>query len=115
RLEQLDRPLDGDARAHGVLARPRPLDALLVGRMVREPAFVAHPDLVHLLVAAREQSVQLVAAALRIDVAAVAAACTNRRALVDEPDARLEAEVAVQERADRADVDGVARIGAVER
>src|SRR5207244_12938340 len=33
------------------------LDPLFVGRLIGEPALVAHPDLIHFLVAAREQSI----------------------------------------------------------
>src|SRR5438105_6568203 len=117
RLQQLDCAIDGDARAHRrrrvAPAGARPLDAILVRGVVGEPALVAHPDLVHLFVAAREQAVDHVAAALCVDVAAVAAAGAHGRRLVHEPDARLEAEVAAEERAYRADVHGVAAVLAV--
>src|SRR5438105_6675893 len=91
------------------------LHPLLVRLVMGEPALVAHPDLVDLFVAAREQPVDEISAALQIDVAAVGAAGADRRALLYEPDPRLKAEIAVQESSDRADVDGVARVLAVER
>src|SRR5207248_1726210 len=45
-----------------------------------------------------------------VDVAAARAARTDRLRGVEVPDAHLEPEVAVRQRADRADVDHVARI-----
>jgi len=112
-LVERERGADVLARLAAPLARP--LDPLLVGLVVREPALVAHPDLVHFLVAAREQPVELRAAALDVGVAAVRTTGADAGALVDEPDARLEAEVGVQERADRAYIDRITRIVAIER
>src|SRR5207245_2613386 len=66
------------------------------------------------LVPCGEQAVDHFAAALRVDVAAVAAAGADGGRLVHEPDARLEAEVAVEERPHRADVHGVAAVLAVQ-
>src|SRR5439155_1982085 len=97
---------DGDARADALrriaASLPRPFDAVLVDLVMREAAVVAHPDLVHFLVAARQHAVGDGAARLDVDVAAVRAAGAHAGRLVDEPDAALETEVAVEERAHRA-------------
>src|SRR6185295_15144562 len=51
----------------------------------------------------------------QLHVAAARAAGADRRDVAQEPDARLEAERLPGERADRADVHGVARVVVVER
>src|SRR5262249_28719177 len=79
------------------------------------PPHVAHPEAVDLRVRPRRQAVDLVLVGRRVDVAAARAAGADRRHVAQEPDARVEAERRPGERPDRADVDGVAGVGVVQR
>src|SRR5690606_2830857 len=91
-------------------------DAVLVVALVREHALVAHPVLVDRLVVARPQAVDALVARVVVDpgVAARRAAGADARRRAQEPHARLEAEVAARQRADRADVLGHQRVVVVE-
>ena len=83
--------------------------------VIRHPAGVADPGLVHGVVATRQVAVDLVVRDSEVDVAAVAAPGADARHVVQEPDADLESEVLGGERADGADVGHVHRVVVRER
>ena len=73
-------------------------------------AGVGHPRVVHGVVLARRDAVDLTFARPDGRVRAGGGFGVDARRLLQEPDAHLEAEVGARERADRADVDGVERV-----
>src|ERR1700677_431514 len=79
-----------------------------------EPAVVAHPEAVDVVVFARGLAVDNVFAAADDGIATGRAACAEALGFLEEPDAHLEAEIARGERAHGADVHGVERVIAVE-
>ena len=87
------------------------------------PALVAHPVAVDILVVAGLEALDAAVVVARVesfvvmylDVAPAAATRADGRASAEEPDAAPEAEIAVGQSPDRADVDHIARIGVVER
>ena len=76
---------------------------------------IRHPARVHLVVLARGDAVDLVAAGPDGDVGAGAAVHVDGRGFLEEPDAHLEAEVVGGQRADRADVGGVERVVGIQQ
>src|SRR6267143_1799505 len=119
RLQELDGAFDRkpqtDALRRLAATLAGPFDSVLVDRMMREPPLVAHPDLVHFLVAPRQLAVGDRPTRLDVHVAAIRAAGADAGRLVEEPDAALETEVAVEQRAHRADVHRVPGVLRVER
>jgi hypothetical protein len=113
-------PLPPGARA-GVAAcvyaahRGVPEARLVVREAVAKAAVIAHPGVVHGVVAPRQHALDLVLVDAELDVAAVRAARADALVLLEEPHATLVVEVARQQRADRTDVCGVDRVVVVER
>src|SRR5207253_621700 len=105
-------------RAPGVASERQRDAARIVDESVAIAALIAHPPVVHGLVEPRLEARDT--AALRVmrpapvdvdlDVAAARAARTHRLRRVEVPDAHLEAEVAIGQRAHGTDVDDVAGI-----
>ena len=90
-------------------------EAVLIDEAVAEPTLVAHPRLVHVVVAPRQQPIDASACGPDLDVAAVGAARADAFGLVQEPHAHLVVKVLAEERADRADVGGADRVVVGER
>jgi hypothetical protein len=77
-------------------------------------SFVTDPVTVDLFIDPWLKTRNAVLVSLDADVAARAAARTDRRRLLQVPDAHFEAKIAIRKRADRADVDNIASQGIVE-
>ena len=72
-----------------------------------QPAVVAHPSRVHVVVLARSLAIDNVLPAANECVAASGTAGADAFGLLKKPDPHLESEIAAGERAHRTDVDGV--------
>ena len=77
-------------------------------------SFVAEPVAIHRFVDPRLKASDAVLVGLDADIAAGAAAGTDRRRLLQIPDANFETEIAIRERAHGADVDDVGRKRVIE-
>ena len=75
-----------------------------------EPAVIAHPAGVNVIVLARRLAINHVLASADDRVAAGRATCADALRFFQEPDPHFEAEIGRSQRADRANVDGVERI-----
>ena len=80
-----------------------------------EPAVIAHPDGVDVVILPRGLAVNDVFPAADEGIAAGGATGADALGLLEEPDAHLEAEIGRGQRADGADIDGVERVIAIER
>ena len=76
---------------------------------IREPSLVAEPAAIHVGMVAREDPLDLAFAHRRVDVAADGAETADGRHVLNVPRPCLEAELGRRERADRAELDHVAR------
>jgi len=96
-------------------ADERFFEAVVAVEVVKiEPVAVRHPARIDEVIFARGDPVDDVLAARDEDVRAGAACDIDALGFLEEPDAHLEAEILAREGADRADVDGVERVVAVE-
>ncbi len=97
------------------LADHRRGQALAAGEIVKAvTSFVAEPMAVHSFVNARLKTRDSILIGLDADVTARAAARANRRRLLQIPNSDFETEIAIGQRADRANVDDVGRQRIVE-
>src|SRR5215475_15377001 len=108
-LPNCSRPISWDRSSPGTNLRLQQA-VLSFEVFVIEPAIIAHPTRVNVIVLARRLAIDHVFTSSDDCVAPRRATCADTLRLFQEPDAHFKAEIGRSQRADWANVDGVQRI-----